>query len=137
MEKTEKAIERDLFRLIRDSSLGVAIQGSLYRGGQRPKNATTEDIVVKFLAGVDGQEQSGVINVNVYVPDIKSVANDGEVVENITRVDELEEIANAVCSNLDSIEYWYTKDGTPKTYACEDIDQHFINIRINYRRKTF
>lgn len=137
MEKTEKSIERDLFRLIRDSSLARAVSGTLYRGGQRPKNATTEDIVVKFLTGTDGQEQAGVINVNIYVPDIVSVSGDGETVENISRVDELEEIANESLAALDSVEYWYAKDGTPTTFDVEDLSQHCINIRVHYRRKTF
>ena len=45
MEKTEKQIEKDVFRIIRDSELKAVIDGVVYRDGMRPKNATTEDIV--------------------------------------------------------------------------------------------
>lgn len=137
MEKTEKDIERDVFRIIRDSALGQAVTGTMYRAGQRPKDASTEDIVVKFLTGVDGQEQSGIVLVHIYVPDVESVNGDGELVEDLLRVSELERIANEVCRELADPEYWFVKDGTPTSYPAEDVAQHFINIRLHYRRKTF
>lgn len=137
MEKTEKQIEKDVFRIIRDSELKAVISGVVYRDGMRPKNATTEDIVVKFLTGIDGQEQSGVVLVHIYVPNIKSPSGDGELVPNITRIDLLEEIANSLLSSLEDTEYLFEKDGTPRSYPAEGIEQQFINVRIKYRRKSF
>lgn len=137
MEKTEKQIEKDVFRIIRDSELKAVIGGVVYRDGMRPKNATTEDIVVKFLTGIDGQEQSGVVLVHIYVPDIKSPSGDGELVPNITRIDLLEEKANSLLSSLEDTEYLFEKDGTPRSYPADGIDQQFINVRIKYRRKSF
>ena len=136
MEKTAKQIERDVFRLVRDSSLKGIIGGSFYRAGMRPKTATTEDVVVKFLAGIDEQEQSGVVQVHVYVPNIQNPI-DGELVENITRIELLEEYLNALVSNLGNDEYLFSKDGTPHSYPVEGIEQYFINLRLKYRRKTF
>lgn len=136
MEKTEKQIERDVFRIIRDSELKDAIGGKFYRAGTRPKNATTEDVVVKFLTGIDGQEQSGIVLVHVYVSDVPA-SDDGELVENITRIDELEESLNDIISGLENDEYLFEKDGTPKSFPVEGITQHFINLRLHYRRKTF
>lgn len=136
MEKTAKQIEKDVFRIIRDSELKDVIGGTFYRAGMRPKNATTEDVVVKFLSGIDGQEQSGVVLVHVYVPNIQ-VSNDGELVENITRIDELEELLNTLISGLENDEYLFEKDGTPHSFPVEGIEQHFINTRLHYRRKTF
>lgn len=137
MEKTEKQIEKDVFRIIRNSALRNAIGGTIYRESMRPKNATTEDIVVKFLTGIDGQEQSGIVLVHIYVPNIASVSGDGELVENITRIGQLQETANQVLSDLEDTEYLFEKDGTPKSFEAEGIEQHFINIRLHYRRKTF
>ena len=79
MEKTAKQIEKDVFRIMRDSELKNVIGGKFYRAGMRPKNAKTEDVVVKFLTGIDEQEQSGVVLVHVYVPNIQA-SNDGELV---------------------------------------------------------
>ena len=137
MEKTEKQIEKDVFRIVRDSELKAVIGGSVYRDGMRPKNAMTEDIVVKFLTGLDGQEQSGIVLVHIYVPNIKSPSGDGELVPNITRIDLLEEKANSLLSSLEDTEYLFEKDGTPRSYPAEGIEQHFINVRLKYRRKTF
>lgn len=136
MEKTEKQIEKDVYRIIRNSALQHVIGGTFYRAGMRPKDAKTEDVVVKFLTGVDGQEQSGIVLVHIYVPDIQ-VSNDGELVENASRVDKLEQLLNEIADGLESDEYLFEKDGTPQSYEVEGIAQHFINMRLYYRRKSF
>ena len=136
MEKTEKQIEKDVFRIVKDSELKNVIGGSFYRAGMRPKNAMTEDVVVKFLTGIDGQEQSGIILIHIYVSDIPA-SNDGELVENITRIDNLEKLLNNIMSDIENDEYLFVKDGTPKSFPVEGIAQHYINLRLHYRRKTF
>ena len=135
MEKTAKQIEKDVFRIMRDSELRNVIGGTVYRAGMRPKNAQTEDVIVKFLTGIDEQEQSGVVLIHIYVPNIPS--EDGELVENITRIDELEEILNQTIATLENDEYLFEKDGTPNSFPVEGIEQYFINARLKYRRKTF
>ena len=137
MEKTAKQIERDVYRIISESELKAIIGGTIYRDRMRPKNADTEDVVVKFLTGIDGQEQSGIVLIHIYVPDKPSVSNDGELVEDIIRIDELEVIINRIIEGIDNVEYWFEKDGTPQSYPAEGLKQHFINVRLRYRRKTF
>ncbi len=61
MNKTEMRIERDFYSFVKTSNLGMAVKGDVYRSEMRPPEAVTEDLVVKFLAGVDGQFQSGVM----------------------------------------------------------------------------
>lgn len=134
MEKTAKQIELDIYRIIKNSDLGTAINGNIYRSGMRPTGATTEDAVVKFLTGIDEQEQSGVVIVNIYVPDTMLY---GDFVEDVSRVDELEDMVNEVMSSLEDTEYWIEKDGTPHSFPAEGVKQHFINVRLRYRRKTF
>lgn len=128
-------IEEDVFRIIKDSELKNVIGGKFYRAGMRLKNAMTEDVVVKFLTGIDGQEQSGVVLVHIYVPNI-AVSNDGELVKDIHRVKELEVLLNTLVAGLENEEYLFEKDGTPRSYPVEGIEQHFINMRLHYRRKT-
>lgn len=137
MEKTSKQIEKDVYRIISNSEMKGAIGGTIYRHGMRPKNATTEDVVVKFLTGIDGQEQSGIVLIHIYVPNKQSVMNDGELVEDITRIDELMVIINRIIAGLEDVEYLFEKDGTPQSYPADGIEQHFINVRLSYRRKTF
>ena len=135
MEKTAKQIEKDVFHIIKNSELKNIIGGEFYRAEMRPKNAMTEDVVVKFLTGIDGQEQSGIVLVHIYVPDI--VMNDGESVENITRIDTIEQSLNTLIERITNNEYLFEKDGTPQSYPVEGMEQHFINIRLHYRRITF
>lgn len=136
MEKTEKEIERDVYRIIKGSVLKSVVKGQFYRAGMRPKNAEAEDVVVRFHSGLDGQEQYGIVLIHVYVPDIK-ISDDGELAEDITRIEYLESIINEAVNSLDNTEYWFEKDSTPKSYPAEGVGQHFINTRIKYRRKTF
>ncbi len=136
MEKTAEQIEKDVFQIIRNSELNNIIGGKVYRSGTRPKNAMSEDIVVKFLSGIDQQEQSGIVLIHVYVSNI-SASNDGELVKDIARIDELEQHLNALVANIEDNEYLFEKDGTPHSYPAEGIEQYFINLRLHYRRKTF
>lgn len=135
MEKTAKQIEKDVFRIIKSSVLRDNVKGKFYRDGTRPKDASTEDVVVKFQTGVDGQEQSGVVLVHIYVPNVPN--KDGETIEDIPRIDHLENLLNQVVSEINDTEYLFDKDGTPQSYPVEGISQHFINMRLYYRRKTF
>ena len=57
-------IERDFYSFVKNSDLGKAIKGKVYRPEMRPANATTEDLIVKFLAGLDEQVQTGVVIFN-------------------------------------------------------------------------
>ena len=88
MIKTEMQIERDFYSFIKSSDLGKAIKGEVYRSEMRPANAKTEDLVIKFLAGLDGQIQTGVVIFNLYVPDIpfgsdgKYTANNVQLTDN-------------------------------------------------------
>ena len=63
--KTEIEVERDFYSFIRNGSLGNAIRGEVYRPDMRPSNAKTEDLIVKFLAGLDEQIQTGVVILNI------------------------------------------------------------------------
>ena len=134
MRKTGLEIEADVYTLVKNSAVKTAILGSLYRDGMRPLNATTEDAVVSFLAGLDGEIQSGVLNLNIYTPDI--VSKDFKV-KNITRLVALEAIANSFVQSLSiSSDYIFELDKMIQTFKAEGIDQHFVNARIKFRLST-
>lgn len=135
MTKTEKRIERDFFEFVSKSELAKAITGKVYRKGMRPPDSGKEDIVVKFLSGLDEQVQSGIVVINVYVPDTV-IRKTGAKVENIARVEELEELIISFVENNDSNEYDLSRDGTPKSLEAEGIEQHFIYARIKFKRIT-
>jgi len=135
MTKTEIDFERDFYTLVKNSDLGKAIRGSVYRSGMRPTNAKSEDLIVKFLAGTDEQVQGGIMLIHVYVPDIAN--NDGRKVEDKARVGVLESAIIAFVKNCEDTEYLIRCDGLPKsTELPEEIEQHLIVTRLKFQRLT-
>lgn len=134
--KTEKQVERDFFTFIRESDLGRGIRGTVYRDGMRPANADTEDLVVKFLAGLDEQIQSGVVIINIYVPD-KPYGTSGRKVEDMGRVEELEALVRDFVNDNPNTEYRMQTDGTPRSTEVENIEQHLIYARIKFNRLAY
>lgn len=134
MIKTEMQIERDFYSFVKNSELGKAIRGTVYRPEMRPTDATTEDLIVKFLAGLDEQVQTGVVIFNLYVPDIPYT--DGRMVPDRKRIGELQELILSFVETAGGTEYWLSTDATPTTMRNEDIEQHFIYARIKFNRIT-
>ena len=134
MIKTETQIERDFYSFVKNSNLGKAIRGTVYRSEMRPTDATTEDLIVKFLAGLDEQVQTGVVIFNLYVPDIPYT--DGRMVPDRKRIGELQELILSFVETAGGTEYWLSTDATPTTMRNEDIEQHFIYTRIKFNRIT-
>nr|DAL02896.1 MAG TPA: hypothetical protein [Caudoviricetes sp.] len=131
--KTEMQIERDFFMFIK-SGLGAAIHGDVYRSEMRPANATTEDAIVKFLAGYDAQIQTGVVLLHVYVPDV--LIDHGRKVADKTRIGEIESSIMDFVRTFDNTEYLIETDGTPYSTFNEDIEQHLVVARIKFQRIT-
>lgn len=132
MKKTEIQIERDFYQLIKDSRLGAAIRGTVYRSEMRPANATDEDLIVKFLAGTDEQIQRGTVILNLYVPDINF--KDGRKVADKKRIGELQELILDFIDTCDDTDYWIESDGTPYSTMNPDIEQHLIVSRLKFQR---
>lgn len=134
MRKTGGSVEEDVYTLIKNSTLKISISGSLYREGMRPINSTTEDAIVSFLSGLDGEIQTGILNLNIYVPDIVS---DKQKVKNISRCLEMEVLANNFIQSLSlSGDYQFTLDKMIQTFKSQDIEQHFVNARIKFNLST-
>lgn len=130
--KTEIEIERDFYTLIKDSSLGAALRGSLYRSEMRPANADGEDLIVKFLAGTDEQIQSGTVLLNLYVPDVE--IDGGRKVADKNRIGELQRLILDFVEDCDDTDYWIKTDGTPYSTYNPDIEQHLIVTRLKFQR---
>ena len=126
--KTEIEVERDFYSFIKNGT----IKGSVYRPDMRPANAKTEDLIVKFLAGLDEQIQTGVVILNIYVPDAKNT--DGRMVRDAARIGVLQAAIRDFVDKNDETEYWMETDGTPTSMKNEEIGQWCITARIHFRR---
>ena len=132
MKKTGLQIQDDVYAIIDVSNIKKMIAGKLYKAGMRPINAQSEDAVVSFLTGINGQIQAGVVNVNIYVPDI-TIAK-GQSVCNLVRCRALETELNKTIYSIKSSEYRLIPDSIISTFPEPEIRQHFINARIKFTR---
>lgn len=133
MIKSESDIERDFYKYVSSSRLGKEIKGSVYRDGMRPDNSSNEDAIVAFLAGVDGQTQTGEVIVNVYVPD---KAYKGKLVKAYDRIAKLEGMIPDLVQNCKGVDYFVETSTTSKVHAVEDIHQHCLSIRLQFKCLT-
>jgi hypothetical protein len=133
--KTEKQIEKDIFRIIKASPINTMIGGTLYRKGMRPRNAKTEDAVVAFLSGLDGQFQTGVVLLNIYVPMTQNASSDK--ITDISRVETLETAVKDFFDECSEVNYLFELRETPYSEDLDEIEQTRINVRIHYTRTTF
>lgn len=133
--KTATQIEKDFYRLVKDSPIATAIGGQVYRDGTRPRNSKAEDAVVSFVAGLDGQIQDGVVVLNVFVPK-KPFGKDTEPVKDIGRVDELEQLIRDWLRFWDNTEYLIVSRDRPTIRSYEDPETHetYIHARLKFRR---
>ncbi len=129
--KTAKEVQDDIYKLVKGSYLASSISGAVYKDGFRPRDSKAEDAVVVFITGTADQVQKGVVNVNVFVPDIAQNGN-GVYLENGKRTAELETIARDFVQGLRGLEYKFRLDRMISTFEDEDTHQHYINIPLKF-----
>lgn len=134
MAKTSKQVQGDIYRLLRDSTLYSMISGEVYRSGQRPRDSKSEDAVVIFTAGLPTQIQTGVVTVNIFVPDIDPFDN-GVLVEDSERTEQIEALAQAWFDSLTAevSNYRFALQETITTDVDEEIHQHFVVVKLQYQ----
>lgn len=133
MTKTGQQIEDDVYNLLIDSPLSSMISGAVYKFGLRPMNSLAEDAVVQFVTGLDGATQEGSLVVNIYVPDVE-VFDDGVYRRDIARCTQIEIESSTWVESLPVGEYIFSTAATTQTFQEESIKQHFISIRLKYKR---
>ena len=136
MKKTASQIEADLYKYFKDK-INPLINGQTYRNGVRPLNSQKEDCVISFLTGLDGQYQTGVININIFVHLVKN--NDNQYRKDFVRSDTIEQALMPIIENAetDLRNYRLQLHQMIQTFEETDIKQFFINAKIKFRYNTF
>ena len=134
MAKTSKQVQGDIYQLLKDSTLYTMISGEVYRQGYRPRDSRKEDAVVIFTTGLPNQIQTGVVTVNIFVPDIDPYDNgvwveDGERTERVERL--AQEWVDWIYDNV--TDYGIELKETIRTEKEPDIRQHFVVVKLKYR----
>ncbi len=130
---TGKRVQSDVYSLLKHSTLSTMISGAVYRQGMRPKDSKQEDAIVIFTAGLPDQVQTGVVTVNIYVPDIDPY-DDGLLVEDSERTEEVEGLAQQWVEGLtaDRTNYLFRLQQTIFTEYEAEIHQHFVVVKLAY-----
>lgn len=142
MRKTAEEIEEDIYKLLAESDLASEISGGIYRDGMRPFNSQDEDAVIYFLTGLDGQKQMGIVNVNIYIPNIDN--GNRLLVKNTTRckrigqcLSDFKESLMGSRLNTTRSGYWFIPNGTMiRSFEEKEINQHYVNLRLEFEFLT-
>ena len=136
MKKTASQIETDIYKYFKDK-IDTLINGQTYRNGVRPLNSQKEDCVISFLTGLDGQYQTGVININIFVPAVKN--NDNQYSKNFVRCEAIEQALMPIIEESKTAlrNYRLTLHQLIQTFEDTDIKQFFINAKVKFRYNTF
>lgn len=134
MAKTAKQIQGDVYQLLKNSTLCSMISGDVYRKGMRPRDSKSEDAIVIFTTGLPDQIQTGVVTINIYVPDIDAY-NNGVLVENGLRTSQIELLAAEWVDSLKTgvSDYHFKLQQTIYTEEEVAIQQHFVVVKLRYR----
>ena len=136
MKKTASQIESDVYKYFKDK-INPLINGQTYRLGVRPLNSQKEDCVIAFLSGLDGEYQSGMFNINIFVPMIKN--NDNQYRKNFVRCEAIEQALMPIIEEAKTAlrNYKLTLHQMIQTFEDTDIKQFFINAKVKFRYNTF
>lgn len=141
MIKTNEDIEQFIYDalapLLSQAGGAGAISGDLYPEDCRPLDSQAEDAIIAVSDGLPGQVQSGRARLNIYVPDIDCgfgrKVKDKARCEAIARLDtEMLRLLNAADSD-----YRWDLFATTATIAAADIEQHFVNVNLEFECITF
>lgn len=112
------------------------ISGNVYHAGLRPRDSRGEDITVMFITGTADQVQSGVMTVQIWVPDIDPYDN-GVRVEDMERTAQLERVAqdwyDSIRAPALKLGYNIKLQDTITTLAAEEVHQHFVSVMLKYK----
>lgn len=133
MAKTAKQIQGDVYTLLRDSTLYTMISGEVYRNGLRPRDSHLEDAVVIFTTGLPDEIQTGIVTINLFVPDIDPYEN-GVFVEDTARTERLEALAQRWVDSLtcEVSNYRFKLQQTIYTEAEPETNEHFVVVKLQY-----
>lgn len=138
INKTGQQIERDIFRMFRDSSVAPRLRGDVYRYGMRPEGSDAEDAVVRFLGGDFDRIQTGAAMISIYVPGV-DFYGDGIYRCDNDRCEDIEVAVNEWVNSLTVIRHGY-RLGLERIVATErepDSGQYYVAVRLKYCLITF
>lgn len=117
-----------IFQVVNNSPLKSAINGTVNKL-KRPSGSDKEDIVINAIMLGDTNFQEGVLNVNIYIPNL-SVQKSS--LPNTARLQVLSVLALTALQEVsgDDYSFWVSSQSI---FEEVDINYHFLNLRIEFR----
>lgn len=125
--RSDGTIRTDIYHYIKGSVLDNATNGMVTKK-KRPAKSHKEDVVISILSNEGVQNQTAIINVNIYVQDDDV---EGQFEEKTDRVDELCEIAWKLLEHFRTDEY--VAQAIKQRVYPTDSGEHIINNQIEYK----
>ena len=136
MKKGKTQIEHDVYTSLVGFFEGK-IAGQLYMSETRPRDSKQEDAVIVAGAPSGEQLQKGRVRILIFVPDIDN--GSGRPTPDLARLLELEPLGQQIIDTLhESLpDYSFEFLTTPYPGSNPGSTEHFVNINLQYLRKTF
>lgn len=132
MIKSELQIKQDVYDMLK-GVLELMVSGNVYKKGCRPVDAHTEDAVISVSDASADQVQQGHVQINIYVPNIGTVPDEGR----LTEISKWHEYLCETMNELSADEYNFYPGRAARSFEEPDINQHFVNFDIEFERITF
>ena len=127
-------MQEDVYNLLASSVLPTLINGGIYLSSQ-PLGSKKEDIVIGVLAATASQYQTGILNVNIHVPNLnKQDSEHPNAVDNIQpdkeRLNQIGKVAVSILDHYEGLDFSIAvrKPGVIEGYQ----NDWFYNIQIEY-----
>ena len=136
-EEIEQFVYDALAPLLSKEQGERVISGDLYPEDCRPLDSQEEDAVIAVGTGFAEQIQSGRVRLNIYVPDIDN--GTGRKVKDKNRCEAVSKLDTEIVQLLndaDTDSRWKLFQ-TTATFAEPEIEQHFVNVNLQFERVTF
>ena len=125
---SEVDIKDLVYRYLVSANLDDTVSGGIYKDA-RPMNSMLEDVEITVLTSSIAQNQTFIVNVNVFVPD---VIRGDEYIEDTPRLRTLSSAFMTKLLDFNEIGYFIQCE-SQRIYKVNDTDFHVINNRINIK----
>lgn len=126
--KSDIDIKDDIYSVVENSLLKGEVSGGLSKVG-RDSDSSAEDIVISVLANERSELQEAVVNVNIYVADLKKGT---EFVIDDTRCRVLCRMSEDLLKRHVGEDFMFTLQ-SQRVFPVEGRNEHLINNRLLYR----
>jgi len=128
--RTTAEAETIVYQFIKASALDEAVNGGVFKW-KRPNDSVLEDIVINSLPVTVNTIQRMTVNVNIYVKDV-AYPGLNFLTQDSGRIDELSKLGMDLFENAHG-SYWSFWIETQSIFEEPDINQHYVNFRLQFQ----